>query len=131
MRSTPELRALDRFDSVVPLLLAGALWWFGGVQMLVWGFFISTVVLFHATCSINSLAHLMGRRRYETADESKNSLLLALLTLGEGWHNNHHHYPGSARQGFRWWEVDITYYGLRVLAAVGLIRNLRPVPSHL
>ena len=125
----PELRFLDRFDFVVPLLLAAGLWLLGGAQMLVWGFFVSTVVLFHATCCINSLAHLLGRRRYDTGDESRNSWILALLTLGEGWHNNHHFYPAATRQGFRWWEFDPTYYGLWVLEKLGLIRDLRPVPA--
>jgi hypothetical protein len=96
--------------------------------MLVWGFFVSTVVCYHATYTINSLSHVFGRRRYETHDDSRNNVWLALLTLGEGWHNNHHHYPLSARQGFYWWEVDVTYYGLRALAAVGIIWDLKPVP---
>jgi len=100
-----------------------------GWQMLVWGFFISTVVLFHATVTINSLAHRYGRRRYETNDDSRNNVWLALLTFGEGWHNNHHFYPGSARQGFRAREIDITWYGLRLLAACGLIWDLKSVPA--
>jgi stearoyl-CoA desaturase (delta-9 desaturase) len=140
----PELRFLDRFDTLVPLLLAGALYGLGaawaaldpesgvtGLQMLAWGFFVSTIVLFHATCTINSLAHRLGKRRYETTDDSRNSWILALLTLGEGWHNNHHRYPGAAAQGFRWWELDITLIGLKALAAVGLVRDLRPVPEAL
>ena len=85
--------------------------------MLVWGFFVSTVVLYHATFTINSLAHRFGTRRYATRDDSRNNCWLALLTFGEGWHNNHHHYPASARQGFYWWEIDLTYYGLRLLRA--------------
>ena len=138
----PELRILDRFDIVVPILLAVALYslgaWLGaahpdlgtsGPQLLVWGFFVSTVVLFHATVTINSLAHRFGRRRFATRDDSRNNWLLALLTFGEGWHNNHHFFPGAARQGFRWWELDVTWYGLRALAAVGLIRDLKPVPD--
>jgi len=99
--------------------------------MLIWGFFVSTVVLFHATVTINSLAHRFGRRRYATPDHSRNNLLLALITFGEGWHNNHHHYPASARQGFYWWEVDLTYYALRVLSWLGLIWDLKPVPAAL
>ncbi len=87
--------------------------------------------LFHATSTINSLAHRVGTRPFPTRDTSRNSFCLALLTFGEGWHNNHHRYPVSARQGFRWWEVDLTYYGLRVLAAFGIIRDLRPVPAEL
>lgn len=124
----PELRFLDRFDALVPALLAGGLFAAGGLPWLVWGFFVSTVLLFHATCTINSLAHRIGRRRFETGDESRNSALLAILTFGEGWHNNHHHYPASARQGFRWWEIDLTYYGLRLLSWLRIVRDLRPVP---
>lgn len=139
-----ELRFLDRFDLVVPVLLAGATFALGawleavapglgtnGPQMLVWGFFVSTVVLFHATFTINSLAHRYGTRRYETGDESRNNVWLALLTMGEGWHNNHHHYPHSVRQGFAWWEVDVTYYLLRAMAWCGLIWDLRGVPSSI
>jgi stearoyl-CoA desaturase (Delta-9 desaturase) len=137
----PELVFLNRFDSLVPALFAGALFLAGHLlhaycpglhvtswQMLVWGFFISTTVLFHATSSINSLAHLLGRRRYATEDNSRNSWLLAMLTLGEGWHNNHHHYMNSTRQGFFWWEIDISYYVLKALSWTGLIWNLKPVP---
>jgi len=138
----PELRWLDRFDTVVPILLAAALFGLGealerwapglgtnGPQLLVWGFFISTVVLFHATVTINSLSHRFGSRRFETRDDSRNNLWLALLTFGEGWHNNHHFFPGSARQGFRWWEVDLTWYGLRALAALRVVKGLKPVPD--
>ena len=136
-----ELRLLDRFDVIVPILLALSIYLLGvwlddyypnlntnGMQLLVWGFAISTVFLYHATFTVNSLAHLWGKRRYATTDHSRNNLLIALITLGEGWHNNHHHYPGSARQGFYWWEVDLTYYGLKILAALGLIWDLRTVP---
>jgi len=142
LRKFAELRWLDRFDIVVPVALAAALFGLGkllehfvpslgtsGWQMLVWGFCISTVVLFHATVTINSLAHRFGRRRFETTDDSRNNLWLALLTFGEGWHNNHHFYPGSVRQGFHWWEIDLTWYGLRLLAALGLVWGLRPVPG--
>ncbi|ROH88025.1 acyl-CoA desaturase [Pseudomethylobacillus aquaticus] len=140
----PELRFLDRFDVLVPVLFALAIYGLGewlaaaapslgtnGWQLLVWGFVISTVVLYHATFSVNSLAHGWGSRRYPTRDESRNNFLLAILTLGEGWHNNHHHYPGAARQGFYWWEIDLTYYGLQMLRAMGLIWDLRPVPSKI
>jgi len=136
----PELVFLNRFDALVPLLLGAALYGAGawlerahpalgtsGPQLLVWGF-ISTIVLFHCTCFINSLAHVFGRQRFATGDTSRNSLLLALLTLGEGWHNNHHHYMHSTRQGFYWWEIDLTYYLLKALSWTGLIWNLRPVP---
>jgi stearoyl-CoA desaturase (delta-9 desaturase) len=127
----PELRWLDRHDMVVPILLAVALFVTGGLPFLVWGFFVSTVVLFHGTCLINSLAHKLGSRRYETDDDSRNSLALAVITLGEGWHNNHHRYPGATRQGFFWWELDITYYGLVLLSWLRIIRDLRPVPARL
>lgn len=138
----PELRWLDRYDTLVPVLLAALLYGFGvllqwlapqlhtsGAQLLVWGFVISTVVLFHATVTINSLAHRFGTHRFDTHDNSRNNLWLALLTFGEGWHNNHHFYPGSVRQGFRWWELDLTWYGLRLMAALGMIHHLRPVPA--
>jgi stearoyl-CoA desaturase (delta-9 desaturase) len=97
--------------------------------MLVWGFFISTTFLFHGTSCINSLAHVLGRKRYDTHDDSRNSMILAFITLGEGWHNNHHRYQASARQGFYWWEFDPTYYMLKVLSWLGIISNLRPVPD--
>jgi stearoyl-CoA desaturase (delta-9 desaturase) len=138
----PELRFLDRFDILVPALLAATLYALGawlalvapqlgtnGAQLLVWGFVISTVALYHATFTVNSLAHRWGWRRYATRDTSRNNAWLALLTFGEGWHNNHHHFPGSARQGFFWWEFDFTFYGLRTLAALGLIWELKPVPA--
>jgi stearoyl-CoA desaturase (delta-9 desaturase) len=102
----------------------------GGLPGLVWGFLVSTVLLWHGSWSINSLSHLFGRRRYATADQSRNNWLLALATTGEGWHNNHHHYPSSANQGFRWWEIDVTYLVLRALALLGLIWELRHPPRE-
>jgi len=139
-----ELRLLDRFDIIVPILLGAAIYIFGnwlafahpelgtnGLQLFVWGFVVSTVVLYHATFTVNSLAHVWGKRRYATTDESRNNFWIALATLGEGWHNNHHHYPGSARQGFYWWEIDLTYYGLKLLAMLGLIWDLRNVPHSI
>src|SRR5690606_15002859 len=102
----------------------------GGWQMLVVGFIWSTVLLWHATFCINSLVHVFGRQRYLTGDDSRNNGLFALLSLGEGWHNNHHYYMASARQGFRWWEVDITYYTLLGLRSVGLVWELRDPPAH-
>jgi len=127
----PELRFLDRFDWVVPALFAATLFAIGGAHLLVWGFFISTVALFHGTCLINSAAHLMGRRRYETGDESRNSFILAIVTLGEGWHNNHHYSPGSVRQGHRWWEIDLTWYILLLLERLGIVSDLRGLPARL
>jgi stearoyl-CoA desaturase (delta-9 desaturase) len=138
----PELRFLDRFDSLVPILFAISIFMLGelldeiamhletnGWQLLVWGFVISTVALYHATFTVNSLAHVWGGRRYKTSDQSRNNLLIALITLGEGWHNNHHHYPSAAKQGFYWWEIDFTYYGLKILSALGIIWNLRTIPK--
>lgn len=137
-----ELRWLDRYDTLIPVLLAALLYGVGAVlertapglgtsggQMLVWGFFVSTVVLFHATVTINSLAHQFGSRRFDTKDDSRNNGWLALITFGEGWHNNHHFFPGTARQGFRWWEIDLTWYGLKLLAILGLVQGLKPVPD--
>jgi len=124
----PELVWLDRYDAAVPAALAIALFALGGLELLVWGFCISTVALYHATFTINSLAHRFGSRRYATHDDSRNNFWLAVITLGEGWHNNHHHFPVAARQGFYWWEIDIAYYGLRAMAMVGLVWDLRPVP---
>jgi stearoyl-CoA desaturase (delta-9 desaturase) len=137
----PELRLLDRFDTLIAVALATGLYFFGewlgaaygtsGMQMLIWGFFVSTVVLFHGTVTINSLSHVWGTRRYQTKDDSRNNWFLAIITLGEGWHNNHHHFPGSARQGFYWWEYDMTYYGLKVMSWCGLVWDLKPVPEFL
>jgi stearoyl-CoA desaturase (Delta-9 desaturase) len=101
-----------------------------GAQLLVWGFFVSTVVLFHASVTINSLAHRFGTRRFDTADNSRNNGWLALITFGEGWHNNHHYCPSTARQGFRWWEIDLTWYLLKGLALLGLVRDLKPLPAR-
>ena len=139
----PELRFLDRFDTIVPIALITGMGLLGGwlrsafpelgtsgPQMIVWGFCISTLALFHASCTINSLAHKMGKRRYKTGDESRNSFLLALLTFGEGWHNNHHHYPGAAAQAHYWWEVDLTYYLLKMMSWAGIIWDLHPVPER-
>src|SRR5207302_10987150 len=122
-------RFLARHDWLPPWTMAVACLLIGGWSGLVVGFFWSTVLLWHSTFSINSLAHVIGRRRYDTDDTSKNSFALALLTGGEGWHNNHHRYPASARQGFFWWEIDTTYYGLRLLAAAGVVRELRRPPA--
>lgn len=123
-----ELRWLNRYHLVPPVALAVTLFLAGGWSLLVWGFFLSTVLLWHSSFFINSLSHVFGRRRYPTSDTSRNSLLLALLTLGEGWHNNHHHYMASVRQGFFWWEVDVTYYVLRVLSWLGIVWDLRLPP---
>jgi stearoyl-CoA desaturase (delta-9 desaturase) len=137
------LKWLNRFDLIAPIALAVFLFATGtllneffpqlntsGAQLLVWGFVLSTVLLFHVTVSINSIAHVWGTQRYKTADNSKNNAFLALLTLGEGWHNNHHHYPNTVKQGFYWWEIDMTYWVLKTMSFVGLTWDLKPVPAH-
>ena len=136
----PELVWLNRYDIIAPLLLlitlyaCGEYWHYhspemqtSGIQLVVWGFFISTVCVFHATSSINSLSHQWGYRDFDTPDQSRNNFCLALITLGEGWHNNHHFSPNSVRQGFRWWQIDVTFYMLWFLSKIGIIHELRPV----
>ena len=139
----PELVFLNRFDTLIPILFAGSLYGLGaylgaqgvettGAQLLVWGFFISTTVLFHGTSCINSLAHVWGTKRFKTTDdESRNSFILTLITLGEGWHNNHHRYQATTKQGFYWWEFDPTYYLLKMLSWTGLIWGLKGVPESI
>lgn len=137
-----ELLWVERHHMIGPFVLAGLLailgWilatWAPGLetgpaQMVVWGFGISTTALYHATFTINSLAHTVGSQRFRTGDDSRNNWFLALLTLGEGWHNNHHFHPGSVRQGFYWWEFDPAYWMLRALSWTGLVWELRPVPA--
>ena len=127
----PELRFLDKWNIVPPFALAIGCYLLGGWAGLIVGFFWSTVILWHATFTVNSLAHVVGWRRYATADTSRNSLVIALYTGGEGWHNNHHYRPSSARQGFYWWEIDTSYYTLRALNLVGLVHDLkRPTQHH-
>lgn len=129
----PELRWLNHpWVHALPTAALGLAFLFlGGAHGLVWGYFVSTVLLWHGSFSINSLAHRIGKRRFDTRDDSRNHWLLALLMTGEGWHNNHHRYPGSARQGYRWYEIDVTYYCLRLLALTGLIWDLREPPPEL
>jgi stearoyl-CoA desaturase (delta-9 desaturase) len=137
----PELVFLNRFDLIVPAIFGLCLFGFGallaycfpglhtsGGQIFVWGFFVSTCFLLHGTLFINSLAHVWGNQRFPTEDDSRNNFWLALITLGEGWHNNHHRFMGSARQGFYWWEIDITYYLLKIFSWTGLIWDVKPVP---
>lgn len=140
----PELVWLDRFSLPVVLLTAVTIYGLGewlavaypqlettGPQLLVWGFVISTVLLIHATLCINSLAHLYGSRDFDTTDQSRNNFFLSIITLGEGWHNNHHYYAGSTRQGFYWWQIDVTYYVLKILSWFGLVWALKPVPARI
>jgi stearoyl-CoA desaturase (delta-9 desaturase) len=137
-----ELRFINRFYFFLPVFLACLMFAFGtllrrydptlstsGFQMLVWGFCISTVLLYHGTFTVNSLAHLFGRRRFSTNDNSRNSFLIAMITLGEGWHNNHHYCPSSERQGFYWWEVDVSHSVLKALARLGVVWDLRAPPG--
>jgi stearoyl-CoA desaturase (Delta-9 desaturase) len=121
----PELRWLNRNHWVPGMVVAGVCWGLGGWSGLVWGFFLSTVLVFHATFLVNSLCHVWGPRRYATPDASRNNLWVALLTLGEGWHNNHHHYQSSANQGFFWWEIDMSYYLIKVLGWARLVWDIR------
>ncbi len=125
-----ELVWLDRWWWIPPTALGAGLFAVGGWFALVWGLFVSTVLLWHGTFTINSLTHIFGNRRYATTDNSRNNGLLAVITLGEGWHNNHHYYQRSVRQGFFWWEVDPTYYVLRLLAVFGLVWDLHAPPPH-
>ena len=139
----PELRWLERYNLLPPIVLACltyVLGWFlqvnfpslntSAFQMLVWGFFISTVITYHATFCINSFVHLIGSQRFKTGDGSRNNLILALITLGEGWHNNHHYYQSSEKQGFYWWEIDISHYILKLLSWIGLVWDLRVPPER-
>lgn len=126
----PELRWLDRLPYLPPVLLALAVFAVAGWSGLIVGFFWSTVALWHATFSINSLAHVIGRQRYVTGDRSRNNWWLALLTFGEGWHNNHHHFQSAACQGFRWYEIDLSYYALRLLSLLGLVWDLQTPPRR-
>ncbi len=139
-----DLRFLDRYYSLPPALLATCAFLLGsvlqryapglgtsGLQMLVWAFFVSTVLLYHGTFTVNSLAHIFGKRRFPTADNSRNNSFVALITLGEGWHNNHHYYPSSERQGFYWWEFDVSHYTLRMLSWLGIVWDLRSPPMNL
>ena len=127
----PELVWLSRYHLVPPIVLALVLYLAGGVPVLVWGFVVSTVALWHGTFTINSLTHVFGRRRYVTTDDSRNHWLLALITCGEGWHNNHHYYQSTANQGFFWWEFDPSFYVIKVAKWLGLVWDVRTPPRHI
>ena len=126
----PELVWLNKYFLVPPVLLGVVCSLVAGWPGLIVGFFLSTVLCWHITFLVNSLAHVAGKRRFETTDQSRNNWLIAILTLGEGWHNNHHHYQSSTRQGFYWWEVDVTYYVLKALSWVGIVWDLREPPAR-
>ncbi len=134
----PELKWLQRNYAILIIGQAAAIYLFGatldyffpglgtsGLQMLVWGFFISTVLLWHSTFMVNSVCHRWGTRPYAAGDDSTNNLLVGILTMGEGWHNNHHQFAYSARHGLRWYQVDVTWYLLRVLAFFGIVSDLK------
>ncbi|MCB9778041.1 MAG: acyl-CoA desaturase [Alphaproteobacteria bacterium] len=127
----PELQWLSRWRFLPATAVGVSSWLVAGGPGLFAGFFLGLVLNWHGTFLINSLCHVWGSRRFETTDTSRNNLLLALLTLGEGWHNNHHQYMRSTRQGFAWWEIDLTYYGLKLLEALGLVWDLREPPEAL
>jgi stearoyl-CoA desaturase (delta-9 desaturase) len=127
----PELRWLNRWHLVPVVAYATLFWLVGGWGALVWGFFVSTTLLWHGTFLVNSAAHIFGKVRFESGDTSKNSWIIALLTMGEGWHNNHHYYQPSVRQGFYWWEIDVSYYLLKGLAALGVVWDLRMPPQRI
>ena len=129
-RKYPELVWLDKWERLPPLVLGVLVWAIFGWSGLVVGFFLSTVLLFHGTFTINSLSHVFGKQPYNTGDSSRNNLFLAIITLGEGWHNNHHHFPSATPQGFHWWQIDVTYYILKLLSIFRLVWDLRLPPAH-
>ncbi len=139
----PELRFIEKYHLIAPVTMAAVLTGAGaalnhffpqlhtsGFQFLTWGFFLSTTLLYHGTFTVNSLTHMIGRRRFSTTDDSKNSFLISLITLGEGWHNNHHRFPSSERQGFYWWEIDISHYILKMLSWFRIVWDLRKPPRR-
>jgi stearoyl-CoA desaturase (Delta-9 desaturase) len=125
----PELRFLNNLHWIPGVLVALACFLIGGWSGLVVGFFVSTVLLYHGTFTVNSLCHLFGTRRFATRDDSRNNPLVAVITLGEGWHNNHHHYQNSVRQGFFWWEIDVAYYMIKTMSWIGLVWDIKAPPS--
>lgn len=127
----PELMWLHRWEQAPSIVLALGCFAIGGWPGLFVGFFWSTVAVYHGTFCINSLAHVHGSKRYVTGDDSRNNWLLALLTLGEGWHNNHHAYQYSVRQGFRWWEFDPTFYILTGLSKLGVVWDMKQPPASI
>jgi stearoyl-CoA desaturase (delta-9 desaturase) len=125
LQKDPIHRFLDKYFIVFPIATAAILYAIGGMPWLVWGFFVRSVTVLHSTWLVNSATHIWGYRSYETRDTSTNLWWVAILTYGEGWHNNHHAFQTSARHGLRWWEVDMTYALLRAMSMVGLVYNLK------
>jgi stearoyl-CoA desaturase (delta-9 desaturase) len=126
----PEIVWIQRFFVVPPLTLASIMYLAGGVPWLVWGFCLPTMTLAHATFAINTVNHMFGSRRFDTIDDSRNNVLTAFFAVGEGWHNNHHRFQRAARNGFYWWEIDLTWYVIRLMEAVGLAWDLQEVPER-
>jgi stearoyl-CoA desaturase (delta-9 desaturase) len=126
----PEIVWLDRYYVVPPVILAAAMYLIGGFPWLVWGFCVPTVTLAHATFAINTINHLMGSRRFDTRDDSRNNVMTAIFAAGEGWHNNHHRFQRAARNGFFWWEFDPTWYVIRAMAAIGIAWDIQAVPER-
>ena len=127
----PEIAMLEKFHFVPPALLGATMYAIGGWQWLVWGFCLPTMTLSHATFAINTINHMFGSRRFDTIDESRNNPLTAFFAVGEGWHNNHHRYQRAARNGFYWWEFDLTWYVIRAMAAIGLAWDVQAVPKRI
>ncbi|TNF69756.1 MAG: acyl-CoA desaturase [Gammaproteobacteria bacterium] len=127
----PELRLLERYWYLTPIPILALLYCLGGMNYVIWGYFVPTVFVNNVTYMVNSVAHVFGRRCYHTKDDSRNNLLVALLTFGEGWHNNHHRFAASARQGFKWYQLDISYLVLKLLSFLAIVKNLRNVPKHI
>ena len=127
----PEIAWLERYYFVPPLMLVAGLYLLGGLPWVVWGFCVPTVSLGHATFAINSVNHMFGSRRFDTLDESRNNVVTAVVAAGEGWHNNHHRYQRAARNGFYWWELDPTWYVIRLMELAGLAWAVQRVPSRI
>jgi stearoyl-CoA desaturase (Delta-9 desaturase) len=129
--SVPEIAWLEKYFFIPPAVMAAALYFYGGSPWLVWGFCLPTMTLAHATFCINTVNHLVGSRRFETPDDSRNNALTAFFAVGEGWHNNHHRYQRAARNGFYWWEFDLTWYTMRLMSLVGLVWDMQAVPERI
>ncbi|MCX6352505.1 MAG: fatty acid desaturase [Bacteroidetes bacterium] len=121
-----ELRFLNKYFWLPTVIVAAAILYFGGLSAFVWGYLITMIMLYQASYCVNSLAHVYGTKRFDTGDESRNNWILAIITLGEGWHNNHHHSMASVRQGYKWWEIDITFYILTIFSWIGIVKDMRP-----
>jgi stearoyl-CoA desaturase (delta-9 desaturase) len=130
LRKYPELGWLERFWQIPGIAVGGLAWWIGGWDVFCVWFCLSAVAVFQLSFVVNTVAHLVGSRRYETGDHSRNSFLLAMLTMGDGWHNNHHHYPHSAQAGFFWWEIDPAFRTIKLLERLGIVWDVRGVPEH-